>query len=124
MMSLRQTWSNRMGYFGLTFADTRQVYPKKRDKNFGGTVRPSSTTETHNQLETTDMETTSQNGSTTDRPFNMSPEEARKLVGDLTNELVQNRKLSTRVINAAVIASGVGVGTGVALTVFHFATKK
>lgn len=121
--SLRQTWSNRMGYFGLSFADVRQVQPRRRNKNDGRTVRPSTTTETHNQLETTDMEQT-QNGSTTDRPFDMTPEEARKRFGELVDELKMARKLSTRVINGAVIASGVAVGTGLALTVHHIVTRK
>lgn len=121
----RALWEHRMSFFGLAFAGGTQVYPRTGDKKVGGSVRPSTTTEPNNQLEKTEMETTqATNGHTTDRPFDMSPEEARKLVGDLTIELQKSRSLPNRLITGAVIASGVGVGTGVALTVYHLATKK
>lgn len=123
-MESRVLWSHRMSFLGLAFADdARQFRPTGRDKNRGGNVSPSRpTTEPNHQLEN-NMET-AVNGSNNNESKELSPEELKKYVTALTDELKRGRKVSTQAINAAVFTSCVAVGTGVALTVHHFATKK
>jgi hypothetical protein len=123
MFESREQWAYRMSFLGLAFAsDARQFHPSPGDKNLGGKVHPSRpTTEKNHQLENKKMETTQQSNGT---KHEMSDEEARRLVAEFTQQLKRSQTLGTRVINGAVIASGVFVGTSAALTLHHFATKR
>jgi hypothetical protein len=137
---LRDQWAAGLSDIALTFADGRQTYPNNRNKKHGGNLPPSTTTKPPKTQDKTIMsdqtltiESTNGKGKVSANTkkakatidlSKLTTKELAKKMDALTAQFEQSQKLSSRAIDVAVIATGVAVGVGAALTVHHFVTKQ
>jgi urease accessory protein UreF len=52
-----------------------------------------------------------------------SEKKSRKLMSELLDEMKNSKKLSSRAVDVAVIAAGVGIGVSAVVVVHHYATR-
>ena len=115
-VELRKQWAHRIGFFGLRFADTRQIYPKPRDKNVEGKYHPSHTTEP--TQETHKMPTTETTNGTNQQSNTVSPEELAELMRQVRDQVKESNSLKTMFIDGAITGTSVMLGvTGAALLI-------